>query len=120
MFDRWTSRLFAALVGIIPVLFVLDLKDTFDLPKMTLVYFSVIVLAGLWGWQVVEKKELVCRSTALNKPIAVFQGVALLAACYSIEPVLSFWGAYRIYVFGWLPMAAFAALFWLSAQVQDA
>lgn len=120
MFDRWALRILLLVVGGVPLLFVLDLKDTFDLPKMVFVYLSVMVLAGLWGWEALEKKEIHYRPTPLNRPLAAFLILAFISAYYSIEPMLSFWGAYRIYVFGCFPMSAFAALYWFSAQIQDA
>src|SRR5256885_533249 len=116
MFDRWASRILLVVVGGIPLLFVLDLKDTFDLPKIVFVYISIIALTGLWAWTVMKNKEVFYHSTSLDKPLAFFLVFALVSTYCSVEPTLSFWGAYRLYIFGCLPMTAFAALYWFSAQ----
>ena len=83
VFDRWAPRLIPLLVGLVPLLFVLDLRDTFDLPKVTFVYITVIALAGLWAWTALERGEIVYRPTALDRPLLVFLAVALFALVFS-------------------------------------
>ena len=58
VFDRWASRLIVALVFIVPLFFSVDLHDTYDLPKLTLVYLCDAGLVGLWLWQGMSRGSL--------------------------------------------------------------
>ncbi len=92
------------------------MDDTFDLPKLTLVYVTDLVLAALWICQVMKERVITIRRTQLDNPILLFMCLSVVSAWFSLEPKLSFFGAYQIYVFGVIPMAAFALLYWLTAQ----
>ena len=83
---------------------------------MTLVYGAVLILLPLWVIQQSGAQVCVIRITPLDFPIVVFLMAAALSSFLSIDPSMSWHGAYRIYVFGFFPMTAFALLFWLSAQ----
>jgi len=119
-FDRWAPRMIAALVFLVPLCFSTALYDTYDLPKLTLVYLGDLLLVTLWFWQSMDRGEWIVHRTALDVPLSLFLGVGVLSACLSIDPSLSFYGAYRIYVFGWWPMVSFIALYFLTAQVDPA
>ena len=115
-FDRWAPRLIPALVFVVPLFFLLDLYDTFDLPKLTLVYYVDLMLFALWVRQALARGVLIIRRSALDLPLLLFLIATGVSVILSIEPRLSLLGAFQIYVFGWFPMLAFAALYWFTAQ----
>ncbi len=119
LFDRWAPRVLTVLVGLLPLVFCLDMDDTFDLPKMSMVYAIVVILLGLWFWQALERGVLIFRQTALDIPLVTFLFVGLVSTYFSIDPILSLFGMYKIYAFGWVPVLAFATLFWLTAQLSS-
>jgi tetratricopeptide (TPR) repeat protein len=116
LFDRWAPRLILLTIVIIPWIFCLDMEDSFDLPKLTWVYVLDGVLAGLWAIQALAQKKICWQRTAFDFPLMVFLIAAGVSTFFSLDRQLSLFGAYKIYVFGVLPMTAFAALFWFSAQ----
>jgi O-antigen ligase len=117
-FSRWANRIIPALVFAVPLLFWLDLHDAFDLPKLTLVYLGTLLLAILWLWNLIDRGGAI-RRTPLDVPLLCFFAVTAASTLRSLDPVLSLWGAYRIYVFGAVPMACFATLYWLTAQADS-
>ena len=95
------------------------MQDTFDLPKLSLGYAGVILLAALWIYQGGQAGKIIWRPTPLDVPLFSFILATFLSACLSIEPALSFFGVYRIYVFGFFPLLSFALLYGLVAQVRS-
>lgn len=119
MSSRWGSRVLSLLVFTVPLVFVLELRDTFDLPKMALVYGGVLLLTALGLISLSRGQEFVWKRSPLEGPVALFLLAALASSGASVSPTLSLWGAYRIYVFGLLPLTAFALLFLLTVQFSD-
>src|ERR1700690_4252858 len=105
LFDRWAPRLLLFFLGTIPLALCLDMQDTYDLPKLVLLYAVDLVMVALWIRQSMTQGFLRFRRTTLDIPLLLFLMVAGFSTAFSIEPSLSFWGAYKIYVFGWMPMA---------------
>jgi O-antigen ligase len=95
------------------------MEDSFDLPKLTCVYLADLLLMGLWIRQAWVQRVWRIRRTPFDLPLIVFLLAAGLSACFSLDPRLSLFGAYKIYVFGVIPMAAFALLFWFTAQTAN-
>jgi O-antigen ligase len=118
VFDRWAPWILVILTAAVPLAFDFSLYDTFDLPKMLLVYAVVLALAGLWFWQQ-SSEGWKFRPTGMTAPILTFLGVVFLSCVTSIDPSRSLTGAYRSYVYGWLPMTAFAFLFFLTSQIDS-
>ncbi len=118
VFDRYASWVLIPLAGIVPLLFHFSVFDTFDLPKMLFVYASVLVLASLWFWQE-SSAGWIFKPTGMKAPILCFLGVALLSCVTSIDPARSFFGAYRTYVYGWLPMVVWFLLFFFTSQIKS-
>ena len=54
LFDRWAPRLVCGLATIVPLLFIFDLYDAFDLPKLAALYSTCVVTLPslLWCLQV--------------------------------------------------------------------
>ncbi len=59
------------------------------------------------------------RRTVLDVPLLVFLVVGWISSIYSLDPTLSFYGAYRIYTFGWWPLCSLVMLYFLTVQVAD-
>ena len=119
VYDRWAPRLIAGMVFFIPLFFTSALYDTFDLPKLSLLYVGDVVLLTLWLWQAINRGELSIRRTVLDPAIGFFLLFAILSSFFSVDPALSYFGSYRIYIFGWWPMMAFAALYFFTVQAAD-
>jgi len=85
---------------------------------MLLVYLAVLGLTGLWFWQQ-SKEGWSFRSTGMTWPILFFVAVAFLSCVTSIDLSRSLFGAYRSYVYGSIPMTAFALLFYLTTQIDN-
>ncbi|OGR90515.1 MAG: hypothetical protein A2992_07520 [Elusimicrobia bacterium RIFCSPLOWO2_01_FULL_59_12] len=116
MFDAWAPRLLSLLTFVVPLIFCLDMADAFDLPKMTLVYTVDLLLAACWIRQSMTQGRLRFRRSIMDLPLLAFLASAGASTIFSIDPKLSFLGAYKIYVFGWMPLLAFAALYWFTVQ----
>src|SRR5262249_41618821 len=72
-----------------------------------------------WVIQALQEGVIRLRRTVLDLPIGLFLMSAGVSTVFSIDPSISLSGMYRIYAFGFLPIAAFAVLFWLSAQASS-
>lgn len=115
-FERWAPRWVACLVFLTPLIFCLDMADTFDLPKMTGVYLSAIGLFALWVYQQTSRPSIRIQRSGLDCALGLFLFSAIVSTIFSMDPWGSFWGAYKIYVFGSVPLVAFGTLFWLTLQ----
>ena len=116
VFDRGAPWILIFLTAALPLAFDFSLSDTFDLPKMSLVYAASLVLFALWFWQQ-SSGGWVFRPTGMVVPVMIFLGVAWVSSHSSIDSARSLFGAYRTYVYGCLPMTVFAVLFFLTSQV---
>lgn len=111
--------LLSGLCGVVPLLFCFSFYDAFDLPKLSLVYTVDIVLLTLWLKDAAVQGDIVFWRSELDLPLALFLLATALSAFHSKDSALSFFGAYRIYVFGTLPIMGFAVLYWLCRQVSE-
>ena len=115
--SRWMRRMLLSVVFVCPLLFVLTLQDTFDLPKMISVYAAAAGLLLLWLWHSIARGQWVWRSSDLDRPLMLFLVVTAASAIISIERPLSLWGGYRTYVFALWPTTAFAVVYWMTRQM---
>ena len=83
IFDRWAPRLVCGLAAVVPLLFVFDLYDAFDLrSQLAALYLTVIVLLLLWSLQTAGSEKWWCRwrRTPLDLPgfsvFSVFSGLS--------------------------------------------
>jgi O-antigen ligase len=120
LFDRWAPRLIPALIVVVPLIFTSAVYDVYDLPKLTLVYIGNLLLFVLWLWQGMAKGSITIRRTPLDIPLILFLAISGISCIYSLDPTLSWYGAYRIYSFGWWPLFSMAVLYFLTVQVVDA
>jgi O-antigen ligase len=115
-YQRFYRGFLPALVFALPLFFCLNFNDTFDLPKLGLVYASVsFLLIGC----VIDRWRNPSRPlfrTGSEWSALLFLGVAGVSAYFSIDSDISVMGFYRVHVFGMLPMAGFLILFWVAAQ----
>ncbi|HRY30442.1 MAG TPA: hypothetical protein P5079_10460, partial [Elusimicrobiota bacterium] len=90
----------------VPLAVGFSLNDSFDLPKMTIVAFGAIFVAAVAAVRALSAGKLIWRSTPLDVPLVGLLAVSLVAALLSIHRPISFFGQYREYAFGWLPLLA--------------
>ncbi len=117
VFERWAPKVLFLLTLALPLCFVLWMDDTFDLPKLTLIYLSVCLLTGLWAMQEYMGQAPNVRRTGLEWPIVAFLATLALSTYFSLDWRVSLFGSYKNYAFGFLPLTSCAAVFWFSAQV---
>jgi hypothetical protein len=115
-FSRVSRLLLPVLVVALPLAFNLSLNDTFDLPKLVLVYAAVALLLPLLFWEFQQLKGRRLVFTGVEGALFFFLAAAAFSTYTSIDRDLSLFGLYRVHVFGFFPMLAFALLFWLAAQ----
>jgi len=115
-FLRWSPYACTITVFVIPLLFLLNTYDSFDLPKLTLAYLTVLVVLGLWGWDYFSGGLVPMKKSPLDSAIAAFLFIAFCSTRQSLDRSQSWAGAYRLYIFGFFPMVAFASLYWMTAQ----
>lgn len=111
--------LILAAVVSIPLIFCTGLEDTFDLPKITLVYLLVISFWTIWIVSGINRGQLKFKTSSLDVPILVFLGALGVATLFSMDINLSLFGKYKGYYFGFIPILAFAGLYWAAVQVMD-
>lgn len=108
-----------ALVLVIPLIICAKMDNSFNLPKLTLLYIGVIAFWAGWLINGLRRRCFVFRRSPLDLPLVVWLGVTLISSLLSIDSTRSFFGFYSLQMFGWFPMLAFAALFWAAVQVAD-
>lgn len=108
-----------ALALVIPVIVCAKMDNSFNLPKLTLLYLGVIAFWAGWLINGLRQRQFVFRRSPLDLPLVVWLGVTLISSHLSIDSTMSFFGFYGLPMFGWFPMLAFAALFWAAVQVAD-
>jgi O-antigen ligase len=108
-----------ALVLAVPLIFSAKMDDSFNLPKLTLLYIGVIAFWAGWVINGLRQRKFVFRRSLLDLPLVAWLGVTLISSLLSIDPTMSFFGFHRLSMFGWFPMLAFAALFWAAVQVAN-
>lgn len=116
--DGFSQKLEWVLLGLIfaaPLTIHLKMHDTFDLPKLFLLYIGVGVGGVLWAMSHAEGNRW--RSSPLFKPVLFFLAVTWISALCSIEMPMSIFGSYRVYSFGALPITMLAVLMALACQV---
>src|SRR5258708_10162238 len=107
-FVTGASLVIPGAVFAVPLFFLTNIYDTYDLPKLTLVALADLVLICLWFKENISNGVLRIRRSALDIPLLAFLGVGMISTVLSIDPSLSLWGSYRIYICGWAPMMSFA------------
>ena len=112
--ERTAAAALAAFVLLMPLAFSWSLYDTYDLTKFA------IFEAGALGFILIGLLHFRSgfRRLPLDGPVAAFVAVYGVAAVFSIDRSLSFWGQYRSYVFGWLAMALGGLLYRSVAELR--
>jgi len=108
-----------ALLLAVPLIFCAKMDESFDLPKLILLYIGVISFWAGWLINGLRERQFVFKRSLLDMPLVAWLGVTLISSLLSIDPRMSFFGFHRLPMFGWFPMLAFAALFWAAVQVAD-
>jgi len=108
-----------ALVLVIPLIICAKMDDSFNLPKLTLLYLGVITFWAAWLINGLRQRRFVFRRSPLDLPLVTWLILSLISSFLSIDPTRSFFGIHGLQGFGWFPMLAFAALFWAAVQVAD-
>ena|GEM_PF-2548119 len=106
----------SGLAVLLPLFFLTNFNDTFDLPKLGLVYISVAFFLPWIYFQISKTPSRPLFYTGAEGLLLVLFVALAVSAFYSIDRDISWNGFYRIYVFGLLPITAFLLLFWISAQ----
>jgi O-antigen ligase len=119
IFQRLGQIILTALVGMVPLAMAFFLRDSFDLPKMFLVYLGAFLLVVLLALRLILSSDFVWRTTPLDFPLLMFLVVTFVSALVSWDRDMSLWGYYRVYAFGWFPLLTFAAIFWAAVQVKE-
>ncbi len=93
--------------------------DVLVLPKLALLRFLIVVLAGLRvaSWATFRRRAL-REGTALDLPLVAVVASAALSTLLAVNPNLAFFGAYGRYE-GMTTIASYALLFWLATGVLD-
>lgn len=87
-----------AIAALTPLIMSFWHYDAYDLPKITFVYISVLVLVLLVTIDdLLVKKRLSWARTPLDLPIAAFLGISVLAVLFSGTPLASIVGEYSRY-----------------------
>lgn len=115
LFQRLSRFLLVALCFLAPLAFWVRLDDTYDLPKLTLLYLGVSLWLGLASARLASSGELTLARTPVEAPLAALALLLLVSSGRSWDRDASLWGLYGHYMFGAVPLLACAALFLASA-----
>lgn len=93
--DKLIISLLVAVVIIVPLFFDVRLYSVFDLSKVTTLYLLAIVILAAWSVILVFKDNFKFSPTSLDIPILAYLFVFILSSILSINPLVSFFGAYK-------------------------
>lgn len=81
--DRIIEGLLCALIILAPLLFFRFIKDSFDLPKMSLIQFFVFTMFLLWLIRIILRGELRIVKPPLCLPLFIFLGIEVLSLIWA-------------------------------------
>lgn len=94
-----------------PLLWTQANSELFELPKMMFVYFSSIVLGGLWIIRMFVNKKILYRRTLFDLPLLFFLISQFLSTIFSIHPYTSIFGYYTRFHGGLLSTLSYIVLY---------
>lgn len=104
---------FYGLVFLVPLVWTTSTFELFEFPKMILVYLLTILIVGAFLVKSVLVGKLELPRTPLDKPIAAFVLVNILATVFSIDRYTSIFGYYTRFNGGLLSLLAYVALYYV-------
>jgi len=113
----WIKYLLILLVCGVALVFIPAYIDGYNLPKITLFYLVTLAILALWILSGIKEGKLRIKVPALFCAVALLVLVNALAVVFSMNPPQSFWGQYRFYSFGLLPLITAAVFSFVICQV---
>lgn len=90
--DDVITALLLLVAGITPLLFLNQTTEFYDMPKLTLLVVSTILLFGLWIASWIVKGKIVITRTPLDIPLLIFMGTILVSTYFSTSRYSSIYG----------------------------
>ena len=112
--DSLLESVYLLLVGLTPLLFSPLTNELFEFPKMVWVYGLTLLAIGLHLVSIFGHKNVSWSSTPLNRYIALYLVVVLLATLLSIDPYTSIMGYYSRFNGGLASLLCYIILFYLG------
>lgn len=104
------------LAAVVPLAFVYQTYDIFELTKLTLLRVLTLVMAGAWVWTIYRDRAVRIARTPLDWFIAVYLGIMTLATVLSPSPRIALFGDYGRFE-GLLTLLNYGAIFFLTGTL---
>ncbi len=108
--------LFHFLLFVTPLYFRFNTEELFEFNKMILIYFSSVLLSGLFIARLFFESPKPLHRTPFDIPIALFVGSQILSTIFSIHPMTSLFGYYSRFHGGLLSTFAYVFLFYVFSN----
>ena len=119
-FVRYAEKIieygFCGLAFLVPLVWTTSTFELFEFPKMILVYLLTVMIAAAFFVKCVVLGKLDFPRTPLNKPIAAFVLVNILATIFSIDRYTSIFGYYTRFNGGLLSLLCYVALYYVFIE----
>lgn len=114
--DRIIVYCFFALVFILPLVFIYQTLDIFELSKLTFLRLVTLTLLGAWAWKIYGSRRVAIARTPLDYFILIYLGVFTLATIFSKNFLISVVGDYVRYE-GVLTILNYGVVFFLAGSL---
>lgn len=103
---------FYALFLLVPLVFVGDTSELFELNKMWLTYGLTILITGSWITAMIAKKQIRITKTPFDIFLILFLLSQLVSSIISLDSRVSFWGYYSRFNGGFYSILCYVILFY--------
>lgn len=104
---------------VVPLIFLTNTTELFELPKFLLTCFLAILILIFWLLRCFFEKKLIFRRTALDKPLIIFLVLGFVSWSLSVDRTMSWWGYYSRWNGGLLSWLVYSLLYWSAVSNLD-
>lgn len=112
----WLNRIiswsFYALFFFVPLVFMSDTSELFELNKMWLTWGLTVIIIASWFIKMIFEGRIRIQRTPLDIPILIFLGSQFISSIISLDTHTSFWGYYSRFNGGFLSLLTYTLLFY--------
>ena len=116
---RLISIFYYLLFILVPLIWLPNTSELFELPKIIVTYILTTLIVGAWAIRCILEKRIIFKRTLLDIPLLVFLGFSVLSLVFSIDPRVSWLGYYSRWNGGLLSLISYSLLYWAFVSNMD-
>lgn len=110
--NRIIEYSFYVLFFFVPLFFLGNTSELFELNKMWLTFALAVVIGAVWFMKMIAERKILIRRTPLDIPIILFLISQIISSIFSLDPHVSFWGFYSRFNGGLLSFITYILLYY--------